>query len=638
MNQSTGKVILISMKASLVKKRSLSWNDIIYISIMLIAFFVKFRIFYSQLRLGGFDLCFSFVSEAIVLALVALIGLFSPKAARWTLTVVYFLFSGIMAVDGVYFAYVSKFPSAAQLGMVGQLDDVSATIIDLIKMRHVLMLADLPVWVIWLINRGFAHRRTPKLTEKFSKKKVSRFIVSGVLAVIAAGMTAYICFGSAFLPEYLENELFSYHVSDIYKTLFVKEGERGVDKSLYTAPDCSDSEYYGIAKDRNVIIIQVEAMQNFVLGATYEGQEIMPNLNAMIAEDTLYFNNYYYQIGGGNTSDAEFGVNNSLFAPESEAAYFKYPDNNYFGLPKLLKYHGYSGAHAFHAYVGSFWNREYAYVGQGFDDFTSLEDYEETEMFPMGLSDKEFFRQSLEQMKTYEEPFYSFMITVSSHYPYAIPLEDREIVLKEEDESTLFGLYLTSMNYVDRAIGQFIDGLKEAGLYDNSIILIYGDHYALANTDAENAVRMKELLGRSYSIYDVFNVPLIVHIPGSGRTETIETAGGHLDVLPTLLCLLGIDNDKAVMFGNNLLTADHGFVCEQTHMAIGSFISDGVFFKKPYNNIRTNYDAYEYGTMKRLDPEDFMDESDYAANRIADCATLLANNDVLLDEGNDDGE
>lgn len=618
------------MEKTVKNRRSLSWNDVIYITIMLLAFGVKFRIFYSGLHLGGFENCFTFVSEAIVLALVAVIGFFAPKAARWVLTFVYFFFSIVMGVDGVYFVYVSKLPSAAQLGMVTLLDDVSTTIEDLIKYRHVLMVIDLPLWVIWAIDRGFIHRRTPKATEKMSKKKISRFIVSAILIVLAILLALYVFLFTEFRPEYLENELFCYHFSDIYKVCFAKPVEREVDKSQYIAPDCSDSEYYGIAEGRNVIIIQVEAMQNFLIGAEYEGQEIMPNLNSLIANDSLYFNHYYYQIGGGNTADAEFGVNNSLFAPESEAAYVKYPDNDYFGLPKLLKANGYTGAYAFHGYTGSFWNREYAYVGQGFDDYTSLEDFEQTEMFPMGLSDKEFFRQSLDIMETYEEPFYSFMITVSSHYPFAIPLEDREIRLKEEDEATLFGLYITSMNYVDRAIGQFIDGLKEAGLYDNSIILIYGDHYALTNTDAANATKVKSMLGRKYTIYDVFSVPFIVHIPNSGRTETIETAGGHLDVLPTLLCLLGMDNDKTVMFGNNLLTAEHGFVCEQTHMAIGSFISDEVFFKKPHNNIKTNYDAYEFGTMERLDSDLFEEESSYAADRIADCQKLLETNDVLL--------
>ena len=104
-----------------------------------------------------------------------------------------------------------------------------------------------------------------------------------------------------------------------------------------------------------------------------------------------------------------------------------------------------------------------------------------------------------------------------------------------------------------------------------------------------------------------------------------------MDVLPTLLCLLGIHNDKAVMFGQNLLEAESGFVCEQTHLAIGSFISDEVFFSKPHNNIKSNYDAYERGTMARLDPDLYTEQSDEAARRIEDCKVLLTENDIMLD-------
>ena len=102
-------------------------------------------------------------------------------------------------------------------------------------------------------------------------------------------------------------------------------------------------------------------------------------------------------------------------------------------------------------------------------------------------------------------------------------------------------------------------------------------------------------------------------------------------MMPTLLCLLGIDNDKTVMFGQNLLEAETGFVCEQTHVAVGSFISDEVYFKKPYNNIKANYDAYSRADMSRMDPDLFKEQSDYAKQRILDCAELLADNDIMLD-------
>ena len=613
------------------KKNSFAAGDVIFIAVICALMYIKSFSFYSHLSLASFPPFFAAATSGIFLLIFTLLSLVSTKGAKTAVMVIYSLLSIFMAVDSVYYSYASKLPSAALLSMAWQIGGVSDTVLDLIKPRHVMLILDLPLWLNFRVNRADLKKKFASISDKLSTtiSSPSKLFYIPACAIICAVGILLAVFPD-FEPEYMINELFCYHITDFYTTLSDFNSDYTVDKSTYTSPDYSGSEYYGLAENKNVFIIQVEAMQNFVIGAEYEGQVITPNLNAMISEDTVYFDNYYYQIGGGNTADAEFAVNNSLFAPQSEAAYVKYADNDYHGLPFLLKDNGYSGAHVFHGYTESFWNRKYAYVNQGFDDFTALEELEQTDMFPMGLSDREMFRQSLEIIKTYEEPFYAFYITVSSHYPYAIPIKDREIVLKEEDEGTLFGCYIQSINYVDRAIGEFVEGLKECGLYENSIIMIYGDHYALTNTNADNTTRVSEMLGRKYTIYDVFNVPLIINIPSSSLAETKHIAGGHMDALPTLLCLLGIHNDKTVMFGQNLLEAERGFVCEQTHLAIGSFISDEVFFSKPHNNIKSNYDAYERGTLAQLDPDLFKELSAEAEKRINDCQILLSENDIMI--------
>ncbi len=601
-----------------------------------ICLFIKTYIFYSGISLGGFELVFASVSCAIFTLIYLITQIFSQKTAKHLSTAIYCVISVVMAVDSVYYGYVWHLPSVTQLFYAPQLTKVGDTIMELIKPEHILMLIDLPLLVIFSVNRDmFADKAQRcsigrKITDLL-QKPVSRKVGTAVISVLLAVFILVFPFYPEFEPKYMSNELFCYHISDIISAAVSGRSEREVDKSLYTSPDHSDSEYYGIAGGRNVIILQVEALQNFMIGEFYNGQEITPTLNKLISDDSFYFDNYYYQIGGGNTADAEFTVNNSLFAPENEAAYIQYADNTYNGLPYLLKQNGYSGAHAFHNYIGSFWNRETAYPTQGFDSFTSLEDMEQNDMFALGLSDKEMFRQTLPLLMSYEEPFYAFYVTVSSHHPYGIPEKDREIVLTPEDEGTLYGLYIQAVNYADRAIGEFISLLDDAGLYENSVIVIYGDHYALSNTDAANSTRIAALTGESYSVFDKFNVPLIINIPGMEYSETVHTAGGHIDVMPTLLCLLGIHNDKTVMFGQNLLEAESGLVCEQAHVSIGSFISDEVFFRKPHNNIKSNYDAYEKGTMASLDPDLFEEQSKLAESRILDCTALLERNDILLD-------
>lgn len=586
---------------------------------------LKTYIFYSQIHLKGFEIAFCIATLGIVTLTCGLLRCISASAAKGGFVVLYFLAGFFMAVDSVYYAYVVKLPSIAQIGMAGQLDDISETISRLINWKHMGMILDFPLWYLYFLNR----KKRPGSDKKTPERKKELVLAFSCVLCCALILTGWGLFGQ-FRPEYMINELYCYHTTDIVKTIRNAYDDTPVDKSLYTLRDDSDSSYFGIAEGRNVFVLQIEALQNFVIGAYYEGQELTPNLNALLQKDTLYFPNYYYQIGGGNTADAEFTVNNSLFAPESEAAYVKYTENNYFGLPWLLKDNGYSGAHVFHNYKGEFWNRRTAYPRQGFDSYTALEDLEQIDPFPMGISDREMFRQSMEYLTAWEEPFYAFYITVSSHHPYAIPLKDRGITLKPEDEATLFGLYIQSVNYVDRVLGEWLDMLKAEGLYDNSIFVLYGDHYALTNADALISSQVSDMLGRNYTIYDVFNVPMLMHIPGSGLTETHTIAGGHIDVTPTLLCLLGINEVKTVMFGQNLLTAETGMVCEQTHMSIGSFITNEVFFNKPHNNLLTNYSVYEYGTMAKLSPDSFADLSDAAAKRIEDCAALMAQNDLFL--------
>ncbi|MGN1410272.1 MAG: LTA synthase family protein, partial [Eubacteriales bacterium] len=397
------------------KKNSFAAVDIVFIVVICALIYIKSFSFYSHLSLASFPPVFAAATSGIFLLIFTLCSLVSIKGAKTTVMVIYTVISVFMAVDSVYYSYASKLPSAALLSMAWQIGGVSDTVLELIKPRHVMLIFDLPFWLIFRINREDLKTKFPSVSEKLSSvilKSQKLFYIPSCAVICAVGVL--IALFPDFEPEYMANELFCYHISDFYETLSDFTSDYTVDKAEYTSPDYSENEYYGIAENRNVFIIQVEAMQNFVIGAEYEGQVITPNLNAMIGEDTIYFDNYYYQIGGGNTADAEFAVNNSLFAPQSEAAYVKYADNDYHGLPFLLKDNGYSGAHVFHGYTESFWNRKYAYVNQGFDDFTALEELEQTDMFPMGLSDREMFRQSLELIKTYEEPFYAFYITVSS--------------------------------------------------------------------------------------------------------------------------------------------------------------------------------------------------------------------------------
>ena len=602
-------------------------------ALLLLLFAVKLGFFYDYIGIGIFTPVMCAATLAIIMAAYFIVMRFTRFNPASFLKIIYTVVCIFLFIDRIYFSYLNKMPSFAAAKMASQLTDISGMLIQLVTINHAVYILDLPIWL--LVSIDYKKRIYFALTIKNSADRIFRR-VRGSVAVLTALCVLFVGVTAArgdFYLSYLNNEIITYHISDALNLMFGKSAGNTADASDYISDTVDmDSPYYGIASGRNVITIQVEALQSFVIGLVYNGQEVTPNLNALIAGESLYFNNYFYQIGGGNTADAEFAVLNSLFTPEDEAAYVKYEQDNFYGMPWILKDNGYSGAYAFHGYKGDFWNRNKAYVNQGFDDYTSEEDLNINDAFNLGISDKAFFEQSVEKLIMYEEPFYAFMITLSSHYPYTIPEKYCGLAMLPEDAGTLAGNYLQTIHYFDSALGSFIKELKEVGLYDNSIISIYGDHYAIPAGDPESYKMVSGLLGHNYYENDIFKVPFIINIPGSGINETVETIGGHIDNLPTMLYLLGIKNTKGAMFGQNLLTAKTGIVYEETHMARGSFISDDIIYYCPDNGILINADAINRKTGESVSNEGYDDIVRTAKKAYADCDALLDSNSVIISE------
>jgi len=310
-------------------------------------------------------------------------------------------------------------------------------------------------------------------------------------------------------------------------------------------PDLSDGKYFGIAEGRNLVIIQVESLENAVINQTVEGEEITPNLNRLILSG-LYFDNYYAQIGPGNTADAEFTTLNSLYPLYNEVAFVEYANNKYFSLPGLLKENGYN-TYVLHGDVSTFWNRANIYPRLGYTHVVSKSDFSVVEKRFPTLSDDDFFSQSAEKMKTFELPFMVTLMTLSSHTPFDIPKEFQ--TLKFSDNSPFNDTqkdYLQSIHYTDASIGSFINDLKKNDLYDNSLIVIYGDHESFSNIGSAlpEAVVENDLRGS--------RVPLIILTPGTDLYGVRNVPGSHLDLYPTTVAMLGIQPFEDIL-GQDLL-------------------------------------------------------------------------------------
>ena len=318
-------------------------------------------------------------------------------------------------------------------------------------------------------------------------------------------------------------------------------------KTLPQLPE--QGKYFGNAKGKNVIIIQVESLENAVINQKIGVSEITPNLNSL-AKQGIYFSNYYTQIGPGNTADAEFSTMNSLYPLPDDVVFIDYAKNHYSALPELLKNNGYV-TNVMHGDVPSFWNRANIYPGLGYQKLYDLSDYNVTRPVgngPSDLGDEDLFSQSLPKLKNSKQPFMATLITMSSHTPFTLP-DDLETLNIPSDTKLNYTQqqYLQSVHYTDKAIGEFIQGLKDNGLYDNSLILIWGDHGSFTGITKALGNPYNNLAGLKDS-----SVPLIIINSGLQAGQEVKIPGSHLDIYPTIANLLGIKPPKTIL-GQDLL-------------------------------------------------------------------------------------
>ncbi|HZL05126.1 MAG TPA: LTA synthase family protein, partial [Coriobacteriia bacterium] len=296
----------------------------------------------------------------------------------------------------------------------------------------------------------------------------------------------------------------------------------------------------------NLIVIQVEALQAGLIDSAVSAETIVPNLSAF-ASESWYFPRAYSQISRGNTSDAEFVFNTSLYPPPQEAASVRWGDRVIPSLPRLLAEHGYHSV-TFHANIARFWNRANLYTALGFDRYYDRVDIGWTPKWHWGSSDEVVFEKGLEtllKLRERGEPLYAQFITMTSHHPFNYPPEDeRPYQPPAELAGTLTGDYLSSISYADAAVGGFLADLRESGLWDESVVVVYGDHFGVRRpeSDAEAEV-LSELFGGVYNITDVLRVPFIVHLPGQTEGHVIEDTVGQVDMLPTIADPLGVGLD-----------------------------------------------------------------------------------------------
>ncbi|WP_425495249.1 LTA synthase family protein [Paenibacillus tengchongensis] len=529
-----------------------------------------------------------------VWALFCLIERFASKRKLGYYMTVNLLLTGIFFAAIMYFKYYGVIVTYHAAEQVNQVTAVRNSVFSLMDPYYLLIFAD-----VVLLGIYFFFNKKGRTYKKENINRRNRAWFYPVMFAVSLALCLFnILPNKASMNEIKKAQEMGILNYEAY-TIFAQDKPEQVDASEITQEVINDlkgtdpdavSPYAGAAKGKNLIIIQLESFQSFLLGLNVDGQEVTPNLNRLMKE-SLYFPNFYQMVGQGNTSDAEFVVNSSFYIPPQGAATMAYVNKELPSLPRLLKEYGYQSA-TFHTNDVEFWNRGELYSALGWDHYYDHEFFGNEDTFFFGASDEVLYRKTadkLKEMNASGQPFYAQVISMSAHHPFTIPAEKYQMKLPERYEGTFVGDYIRSQNYADYAFGQFIDELKADGLLDNSLIMVYGDHMGLPiySLDHDDKELMTEIYGHDYEYAHMLNIPLMIHAEGALQPQTLEQVGGEVDIMPTAASLLGISMDGQIHFGQDLLSQSYNLLPQRYYLPTGSFIaSSGLLI--PGNSFEDN--------------------------------------------------
>ncbi|WP_226618584.1 LTA synthase family protein [Cytobacillus firmus] len=487
-----------------------------------------------------------------------------------------------------YFGYIVTIHAFSQLGQVGTIKD---SVMQLLNPIYFSLFADFIVLILLALLR-----KKELLYPRESKNNKL------ILSILTAGAALVAINVYTQKDAQIANTVLAAEKQGIltYEILAVKEKATAENKPALTAAQQEELpneikeikqistlpedelKYTGIAKDKNIIVIQAEAFQVFPLNLKVDGVEITPFLNELI-KDSLYFPNVYQQIGPGNTSDAEFIFNTSLYSAPWTATSETFGDRVIPSFTKLLKGEDYKSL-TFHANDVSFWSRNNLYPALGFDQYYDISFFGNKDVIGIGPSDEVLYSKALpELMKLHnkDQKFYAQFVTLSSHHPFKIPAGKQPVRLPDRYKGTLVGDYLQAIHYTDKTLQEFVKNLKNEGMWEDTIFVLYGDHFGLqpSGLKEKDYALLKEITGHDYTFLDQFNIPLIISVPGQNAAEVIENPGSQIDMLPTLANLIGLSLENYVHFGQDIVNYPDNLFGMRYYMPYGSFFNNEIAFK-----------------------------------------------------------
>lgn len=525
---------------------------------------------------------------SFALAFLSFALLFKGKGRVIYLFVIDLILTILIVGDLGYFRGFLTMPSALLLMQTSNIDNMGSTILSMFSKYDFLFILDFIIMGLFVFFTKKSYSRTKR------RAPISFIVIlaSSLIYILYVPFNLFILEDKSVKNAHIFDNYdptntarylspIGYHVFDLYNVYKDSKPYNLTDEEQTQINDffknknenLPNNEYFGMMEGKNLLVIQVESLESFILGKEINGQSITPVINELV-NTGLYFPNIHEQVNEGTSSDADLMINTSMFPLRRGSTFFRYPNTTYNSLPLLLEEKGYETA-AIHPDKGSFWNYVGGLTGIGFQSFLDYYSFNIDEQIGMGLSDKSYFMQLIPMLEDMKNPFYTFTVTLTNHGPFDLPDEYRTLGLDEELANNELGGYFESVRYTDQQIGMFLDLLNKSGLLDNTTIVIEGDHAGVHKYYNHN---IDELSTKEdwYLDNGDHTVPFIIWSKDINSPKTFDTIGGQIDIMPTLLYLMGVTNEKYnnTTLGRNLLNTNKSFAVLSNLSVVGDGLTE----------------------------------------------------------------
>ncbi len=408
------------------------------------------------------------------------------------------------------------------------------------------------------------------------------------------------------------NGLYQMTFRDIYNTCFTsgkyaEEDYQKVDGYFAKKGEPKANDYTGMFKGKNVIAVMLEGIDTWMIDKKYT-----PAMCYMM-ENGLNFTNYYSPtFGTGHTFNAEFAFNTGFFSPPSAVSAVNFSSNKFpYSIANLFAKEGYT-ANSFHYNTSEFYNRGIMHKSFGYEAYNSFPDFG----MPVTVSQSDsniLKNDDIYKKMTENQPFFDFVITYSGHIPYTF--EDAKLALAKQNHPELID---PSMNQekngclilaadTDDFFKQLLTRLDEDGLLDDTVIVVYTDHYAYGFSD-------QDLLASYKKGEIMYKVPAFIYaknLTGKKISKPAQT----IDMLPTMLNLFDIKTE-ARFIGNDILAPENpGFA----YFGDGAWIDDKMYYtptgEEPKPELKEYIEAQNRRLRESLEITEIVVTGDYFAKR-----------------------